>query len=54
VWRKEMECETEVWSWEDGERFNEDVGYGFVFGEMGVELISVGFEKGWLVWMCFV
>jgi hypothetical protein len=37
---EEVEGEREVGGWEDCERFDEDVGYYFVFGEMGVELIS--------------
>lgn len=36
-----MESEAEVWGGEDGEGFDKDVGYGFVFGEVGVELISM-------------
>ena len=38
--RKQMEGEREVWRGEDGKGFDEDVGYGFVFGEVGVELIA--------------
>lgn len=36
-----MECEAEVRGGENGEGFDEDVGYGFVFGKVGVELIAV-------------
>lgn len=35
-----MEGEREVWGGEDGEGFDEDVGDGFVAGEVRVELVS--------------
>jgi hypothetical protein len=38
-WEK-MQSEREVWGGKDGQRLDEDVGDGFVFGEMGVELVS--------------
>jgi len=34
-----VEGEREVGGGEDGEGFDEDVGDGFVFGEVGVELV---------------
>jgi hypothetical protein len=37
---EEVEGEGEVWSGEDGERFDEDVGNGFVPGEVRVKLVS--------------
>ena len=37
--RKEVEGEREVGRGKYCEGFDEDVGYGFVFGEVGVELI---------------
>lgn len=37
---EEVQGEGEVGGGEDGERLDEDVGDGFVFGEVGVELIS--------------
>lgn len=36
-----MESEAEVWGGENGEGLDENVGYGFVFGEVGVELVTV-------------
>lgn len=36
-----METEAEVGGWEDGEGFDEDVGGGFVAGEVGVELVAI-------------
>ena len=36
-----MQAETEIGRGEDGERFDEDVGGGFVPGEVRVELIAV-------------
>ena len=38
---EEGETEAEVGRGEDGEGFDEDVGGGFVSGEVGVELVSV-------------
>lgn len=38
---EEVERETEVGEGEDGEGFDEDVCYGFVFGEVGVELVAM-------------
>lgn len=43
---EEVEAEGEVWGREDGEGFDEDVGDGFVAGEVRVELVSVGGGKG--------
>lgn len=37
---QEVEAEGEVGGGEDGEGFDEDVGDGFVAGEVGVELVS--------------
>ena len=42
VGREEVEAEGEVRGREDGEGFDEDVGDGFVAGEVRVELVSVG------------
>ena len=39
---EEGEAQAEGWGGEDGERFDEDVGYGFWVGEVGVELVSGG------------
>jgi len=41
VWGEEVESKCEVGRWKDGKGFDEDVGDGFVLGEMWVELISV-------------
>lgn len=41
MWWEEVECEGEVRRWEDGEGLDEDVGDGLIFGEVGVELVSV-------------
>ena len=48
--RKEVEGEREVGRGKYCEGFDEDVGYGFVFGEVRVELVS---EKAQdlLVWL---
>lgn len=43
--REEVEAEGEVGGGEDGEGFDEDVGDGFVAGEVRVELVSVGAES---------
>lgn len=40
VRRKEVQAEREVGGGEDGEGFDEDVGDGFVAGEVGVELVA--------------
>ena len=40
MWWKEMKGEGKIRGGEDGESFDEDVGYRFVFGEVGVELIA--------------
>lgn len=40
MWWEEVEREREVGGWEDGQGLDEDVGDGFVFGEVGVELVS--------------
>ena len=40
MWWEEVEGEREVWGGEDGEGFDEDVGDGFVAGEVRVELVS--------------
>lgn len=36
-----MKSEREVWRGENGEGLDEDIGYGFILGEVGIELISV-------------
>lgn len=48
---QEVEAEGEVGGGEDGEGFDEDVGDGFVAGEMRVELVSGWWREGgwWLV-----
>ena len=38
---EKVKHEGEVGGGEDGEGFDEDVGGGFIAGEMGVELVSV-------------
>jgi len=43
---EEVEAEGKVGGGEDGEGFGEDVCDGFVAGEGGVELISVGLGRG--------
>jgi len=40
MWWEEVECEREVGRREDGQGLDEYVRDGFVFGEMGVELVS--------------
>lgn len=40
MWLQQGEAQAEVWGREDGERFHEDVGDGFVAGEVWVELVS--------------
>ena len=40
MWWKKVKSERKIGGGEDSERFDEDVGYGFVFGEVGVELIA--------------
>lgn len=45
VGREEVEAEGEVRGGEDGEGFDEDVGDGFVAGEVRVELVAVGRER---------
>lgn len=45
-----MQAEGEVGGGEDGEGFDEDVGDGFVAGEVGVELVSDLAREGvWVV-----
>ena len=39
--REEVEAEGEVRGGEDGKGFGEDVGYGFVAEEVGVELVAI-------------
>lgn len=39
--RQEVQAECEVGGGEDGEGFDEDGGYGFFAGEVGVELVAV-------------
>lgn len=46
---QEVEAEGEVGGGEDGEGFDEDVGDGFVAGEVGVELVSSTGVEVWLV-----
>lgn len=48
---QEVEAEGEVGGGEDSEGFDEDVGDGFVAGEMRVELVSGWWREGgwWLV-----
>ncbi len=40
VWWEEMQGKREVGGGENSESFDEDVGYCFVFGEVGIELVS--------------
>lgn len=42
MWGEKVEAETEVGGREDGEGFDENVGGGFVAGEVWVELVAVG------------
>lgn len=46
---QEVQAEGEVWGGEDGEGFDEDVGDGFVAGEVRVELVSVAGGGEWFV-----
>lgn len=46
---QEVEAEGEVRGGEDGEGFDEDVGDGFVAGEVRVELVSSKGAEVWLV-----
>ena len=41
MWGEEVQAEGEIGGGEDGHGFYEDVGYGFVAGEVRVELVSV-------------
>ena len=43
----QAELEGEVGGGEDGEGFDEDVGDGFVAGEVGVELVARLGGEGW-------
>lgn len=45
MWWEEVHAEGEIRRGEYGERFHEDVGDGFVAGEVRVELVSEGEEK---------
>lgn len=45
VGREEVEAEGEVRGGEDGEGFDQDVGDGFVAGEVRVELVAVWWEE---------
>lgn len=45
-----MEAKREIGGGEDGEGLDEDVGYGFVLGEVRVELVPEG-AQDLLVWL---
>lgn len=46
-----MQAEAEVGAWEDEKCFHEDVGDGFFFRQVGVELVAVfGEVAGELAW----
>lgn len=43
---KEVKAEREVGGWEDSESLDEDIGYCFVTGKVGVKLIAVSKQNG--------